>query len=573
MTETAIGAADLAHAFDAMLGEIQPKILENFASSKKLLTRGGYRSGANPALLRALVSNALRNSLMSYEPTLAAFLREHVADVRLLTMLSREVLAERRRQWMGCFGKARVILALLCDPREDVRAEAAAWAGVSGDELPDADAAQAALSRLFGPAFRSGEAVVSARDRERIAELTDKIHALERAASAVRREQDRAGQKVLADVRAELATAKYNIAERDRRITALEQRLDREERIREIRVRQDLASAQVNLFRGWLEPALRAENALADVTASADLCERAEAALAAQLKADRAASGNASLRKRLEAAEVLMSRVDAALGAALVPQRALKQVRSELEAECRRLRAALGETDLSPAATMLETRIQTARTEDEYELLGETTDKLERLALLTGDEARMLRRLMARRMSLWDTFACDSEGKDEEPDPASAAIRRRNPELTAALRGTMPLFLFLDGHNILNGLGRYKLRRGTAKTHEDARKMLERDIRTLLETLPMVYAHLVWDGPTMSRYTISDNVEGFYSGGEGEHRADRFILEQMRYCAAHDAIAMVLVTDDMGFAGEAMRLGAKGCRLHDFGAFLNGPAR
>lgn len=571
MTETAIGLSELSHAFDTMLGGIPPKTLEGFAEKRNLLCQGGYRSGGNPALLRALVGNALRGGLMTYDASLAAFLREHVSAVRMLTMLSREVLADRRCQWMGLFGKACFILALLCDAREDVRTEAMAWAASSGAELPDSETAQAALSRLFGPAFKSGEAVASSRDREKIGQLTEEVQSLKSELKTARREQSAAARKEAADLKAELATAKYNVDERNRTIVQLESRLAKEEETREAKARLAAAAAQVRLFRGWLEPAIRAEAALAE-PGPADLRERVEAALDAQLKADRAASGSARLRERLEGLTALAIRVDETLRTALVPQRSLKLARSELEAEIRRLETALGKKEQSPAATLLETRIHAALREEEYEALGEAIALLEKLALVTADEAKALRRLRVRRMSVWDEAPFETD-KSADPDTASAAILRRNPELVSALRGESALFLFLDGHNMLNGLGRYKLRRGDAKTHEDARKMLERDIRVLVAPFPMVYAHLVWDGPTMSSYSISENVEGHYSGGEGEHRADRFILDQIRYYGSRESVAMVLVTDDMGFAGEARRLGAKSCRLHDFGAFLNGPAR
>jgi hypothetical protein len=134
------------------------------------------------------------------------------------------------------------------------------------------------------------------------------------------------------------------------------------------------------------------------------------------------------------------------------------------------------------------------------------------------------------------------------------------------------MMLFLDGHNILNGLGRYRQRRGKANTHEKMRERVQKDVIALLHHLPLSVAHLVWDGPKMETFTLSDNVNGHYSGGEGEHKADHYILDQIKYYREKQVdIPCVLVTDDNDFGGSARRLGAKVCRLHDFEAFMNIP--
>jgi hypothetical protein len=104
------------------------------------------------------------------------------------------------------------------------------------------------------------------------------------------------------------------------------------------------------------------------------------------------------------------------------------------------------------------------------------------------------------------------------------------------------------------------------------RERVQKDVIALLHHLPLSVAHLVWDGPKMETFTLSDNVNGHYSGGEGEHKADHYILDQIKYYREKQVdIPCVLVTDDNDFGGSARRLGAKVCRLHDFEAFMNIP--
>jgi type VI protein secretion system component VasF len=122
---------------------------------------------------------------------------------------------------------------------------------------------------------------------------------------------------------------------------------------------------------------------------------------------------------------------------------------------------------------------------------------------------------------------------------------------------------------MLNGLGRYRVPRGKPQSHEDARKQLEKDIVRQFADLPLVSVHLVWDGAEKSQHNLGSNVLVHFSGGTGEHRADKYIINQMEFFKRASDIPMVLVTADNGFAGDARKCGAEVCSLHDFEAFLN----
>lgn len=567
MQEPALSHADLCHAFEAALAQLPVQALERFAERKKLL-QGGYRPG-NPALLRALVASAMRPRLLTYEPDLAVLMRTHAPASRLLSMLSREVLRERAAQLMAFFGKAAFLLGLLMDPREDVRATVPERMASTAAELPEAAAARDLLAQAFAPVVALGEAAPSGQARrETIAELRKQLDEADKKARRERRAAEEQRAAEAREIKSRLATMQFNIDERQKRIDQLEARLARAGEELERRARALASARRIEALKPWLEPAQAAERALAKAETS-DLLERARRALTQQALFDRASARHAALLARRRAVQMARQEVAEALAAAINRAPELVQVHAELEAEC----AALDQTLALPVpesalGAELQRRIDalTSQTRDDtFALLA----LAERLALLPKLEIAALKARCRQRANA-PAAAGPVEDKDAAREPSEgSAIERRNPELAAALQGSAGLLLFLDGHNVLNGLSRYKQRRGTAVTHEDARRALERDVARLLRERPLVQAHLVWDGAVQSDASVSENLTVHYSGGEGEHRADRYILDQLSFFreAAGD-LPRVLVTDDNDFAGEARRLGAAVCRLHDFEAFM-----
>ena len=572
MHEEALTPDALSKAFASVLEGVSVPTLEAFAQRRKLLG-GGFRRGGSPLLLRALIVNALGAKLTRYDADLATFLREHTPEARLFAMLDAGVLAERRRQFYALFGKARVLLALLADPREAVRAQVSDWMAEHDAELPEAETARSLLEQTFAPVVElreGGNTTKRDRDRDTIADLRRR---LDDASKTARRERQDAEAKALAvarECKAQLATAQFNIDERQRTIERLEADLRKAEARRDAQASLLLAEKQSALFQHWLAPACRLD-ALSKSLATDDLLSRTKSALARQVKRDRASALRADLREKLSTLEALATEVDATLHGALNRDPELIALRKELADALASLHEALDAPEVSPLAQELEARID-AVTEADYEDVLALLNLAGRLALLPKRTLERLHTAFRRRASTW---ALELEDKDFEASRATDnAIERRNPALTAALRGSEKLILFCDGHNILNGLARYKQRRGDALPHEEARKRVERDLALLVRDLPLVYAYLVWDGPKPDTQTGSDNLTVHYSGGEGEHRADTFILKQLEFCkASGTATPIVLVTDDNGFAGEARKLGANICRLHDFEAFLNAPVR
>ncbi len=571
MIEEKINETHLRQALREMLATVPMATLERTAEHHKLLSQGGYRKGANPELLRTLFLNTLGAHLTRPSKDLCTFARTHLPVPRLLAMLSRDILVERRAQLTAFLGKPAFILGLLCDTREESHTNALAWMEEAGSELPEPETARDLLAQAFSPVVTLGAGTPggTSRHRETVADLRKQLDEKAKELKQFRREREETLAAAQREMKDRLATAQFGIDERQRRIDQLTAALEKAEATVRQKVNDLLAVRQVELFQGWLRPAIQAEALVASKT-SGELLERAEEALALQAKHDRASAAFAQLEDRLETTKTLLERIDRTLANASLRHPQLIAIRAEVAAEVAHLQEALGRSEENPLVALLEARL-VASSEDDYHEMVSLLELSRRHNLIGHETGLRLQKAFQRRAAIWTTATPDLD-KDAEAEAATAnAIERRNPALTAALRGLAPLILFLDGHNILNGLGRYKQRRGTAITHEEARERVTADVSRLFRDYPQVAIHLVWDGAQRTTHNASDNVIVHFSGGEGEHRADRYILDQLAYTRKQTDLPIVLVTDDNGFAGEALKLGAAICKLHDFAAFLNTP--
>ena len=67
----------------------------------------------------------------------------------------------------------------------------------------------------------------------------------------------------------------------------------------------------------------------------------------------------------------------------------------------------------------------------------------------------------------------------------------------------------------------------------------------------------------------AENVFEVYSGGEGEHRADRALVGQIEHCCrTMSGLPRILVTDDKELRAAARALGTRIMPVPQFGAFL-----
>lgn len=553
--------------------------LAAFAAAEPGFLQGGFRLGNAPAL-RARVTQLL----VSQAPVSDA-LRQLVARracVRTLTgLLSPTALADSRQALAALLGADVLTVALLLDERPDVRALAEGWLSASKPFLTvEASVAQRQLREQFdglaellgadttngAPASRTAWHAQKEQLELRVRDLQDENRRLrgsdDRLANASRKLA--AAEKDLAACRAKQEAADRALREANGERERLAVELARETTRRNERLTAALDVALATEFFGWLGQARAVEQeATRPDDAQADLLARAERALRRQSEVDRHSGNRFALEERLDQLREARRRAASALRAALRPTSELKAVEDELEGEIRRL-SALSDPD-APSTSFEDALVTRIHAADDNELpaLRTLPNFVESLRVLDEPALARLRLAYQRRLAA-------AQAVGVPPDPFTEEKRNAVSRLGRALSGREPAILLIDGHNALFGLpARYNPPRGGALSDAEKRKRLTEDVVKLCAPSPTLRAWIVFDGPTRSDTQASPNVRVTYSGGNGEHRADAVLLDNLRFFkSTSPELAVFLVSNDGELCSSARRLGAESVAVLEFGAFL-----
>lgn len=125
-----------------------------------------------------------------------------------------------------------------------------------------------------------------------------------------------------------------------------------------------------------------------------------------------------------------------------------------------------------------------------------------------------------------------------------------------SLRDDARILFLIDGHNFVNTRPDY-VERIPKMSHEDLRKHFQRELRALADACPQCEIHLVWDGSAISDQNFGPRFKISYSGGLGEHRADRRITKYLSYLEQRPSGEKVfVVTADIELRNDSARHGA-----------------
>lgn len=539
---------------------------------------GGFRAG-NAAVLRVRLQQ-IACGAPEVSDTLRRTLARRSRSRTLTGLLSPETIAEARHALSTLLGAPTLLVALLLDERKEVRDKAEDWMQAQQPFLAvEPDAALACLRELFagltellGSVASSGLPLTREAWQQQKEQLENRLHDLQTENRRLKGVDDRLArvaallkscEQALSETRQKSETAEKALRQKTRELEETAAELTRETARREERLVAALDLALAKEFHGWLVNARAVESAADSPMPQADLLARAEAALQKQSEVDRHSGNRAKLAGRLECLENALKNVQSSLRNALRQTPELKAVESELAAEIRAL-ARLLEPDA--AATPLEeallTRIHAARDND-LPRLRELPELFTSLQVLDDAAINRLRQAFQKRLAAVQAAGVPPDTRMEERQNASTQLGR-------ALAGQTPAILLIDGHNVLFGLpARYMPARGTSLPDADKRKKLADDIVRITAPNPSVRAWIVFDGPTRNDTQASPNVRVTYSGGEGEHRADGVILDNLRFFKSSSPDTLViLVSNDNDLCAAARRLGALDIAVLDLGAFL-----
>ncbi len=198
----------------------------------------------------------------------------------------------------------------------------------------------------------------------------------------------------------------------------------------------------------------------------------------------------------------------------------------------------------------------------------EKTAELEEQRVALVDECR---RLEAELERLGDQKREDARGILSEslavpvpPPPPGRTLRER---LADAVRSEPPsvrrrLRLLIDGHNVINLVPAFANRIGV-DSHETIRDAFVERLVAAQPLFGVCETEIYFDGAIRNDYNPGRNVRVHYSGGVGDHKADRAILDLLEFYLDTGDYCVV-VTEDGDLRNEARSLGSRIIGSRDF---------
>ena len=317
---------------------------------------------------------------------------------------------------------------------------------------------------------------------------------------------------------------------------------------------QEVSSAVAAKVNERLLPWLAKSEALSLAVSEspADLLVRANRALHKQEESDRRFGTWQGLKQQLEDCNKMRDALRDAQKESLAPLSELRQLIVELEAESQRLQHALSLTQKAEQNSHLKHSIYSARTIEELRKIRESLRLLNELGLCSSNEVNLAYGFIHDKSSR--IYAANDHENRDQPNTSYLPLQN----LLLATSRNEECALVIDGHNVLHLLpSRYQDTFEGGFPGSKSRERLIADAKSLASTYPTLRVELWFDSNRAHDETICDNMSVHYSGGTGDHRADKKIIEQISFLRESALCRpIVLATADRDEAKQANGLGA-----------------
>ncbi len=557
--EVPVCAGEIKSAYLDWLKSLTQAQLTQIIQSDKRFTKGGFRL-TQPALIAHAIAQVCPTPCAISEP-IRQTMTQYLAPAQFFERLSVEAITELRRICYVLWGKAFVLLALQWDCRECVRDLAQSWTSQKDFPLPTPDHAHATLSKAFRVLGTNQDApskqVKQQSLYDELAQLRQQLKSL-RASEEHARQQAQLltkTQKQLDTTLEQLRLSEQQVRVHTRQIAQLTAELQRESEQRDLCLKAELDHRLATEFHGWLNPP--SLPLPTDPVAKQRATDQFERALTAQLNLDPHAAAHLN--------EIRLAQAEAALQFAIKRHPGLVQFVKDA-------RRSVPTPD--PLVSAILQAIQTLD-QAHYPNLRLLIDKAHQLNILQDAAAQTLYDAFHKRAATWALEGeVDLAEKGDTEPTNSDLLAQKYPHLALAMTGKAPVIVLIDGHNMIYGLpGRYSPKRGKPLMEADKRNRLIKDITRSFFNLPTSRAWILFDGATASEQAVSENVRVSFSGGVGEHRADRVLVDLIRFFkqlndSTQSVIPIYLVSNDQGLCGDARKQGAQTITIHHFAAFL-----
>lgn len=354
------------------------------------------------------------------------------------------------------------------------------------------------------------------------------------------------------DLARERATRRDEVRALNETVAGLNQRLadaaaamERSQAALERRIAEAIACDRLERMKPWMARAIAVEESIEALDGSQSLehvVERARAALHRQSASDPHAANVARLRDEVRLLEAQRDEVRLALECALHRSPDLEEALRQLDGALVERRAILDEPPApQPWIQDLAVQVATAPAVDALAALQARIAAMEGHGLLSPEAGDWLRKRAAERRSALD-------------EPGLAPGAPKAVKLMDVLQGSAPGRILVDACNWIGQCGdELGVSRDPAQFVQSLRR-LEPWMRNLGKAARLADIRFVMDGPHEAHRTLGPTVRIDWSGGQGEHRADRVIEGMLR---VHDAsMPTWVITRDADLGRRAREAGA-----------------
>ncbi|MDD2598851.1 MAG: hypothetical protein PHO37_06465 [Kiritimatiellae bacterium] len=558
---------------------VTDKELDTLLKTEPMFSVGGFRS-QKPALLRKRLEQLVSGG-GAVSSQIRATLAAHARTNSLLSHLSARTLIHGSAAWAALLGEHVFLVSALLDSRQELREQAELWMERTPHFLTMEPAqALAEIVEIFSDLIalvgaQPGQNIPVTKEswheqRERLEQRVRALQSENRRLKGIDDKNNRTNEMLKKEIEKndtlalKLKSAETQLRQACRELETTTAELQRETSRREERLQAALEISLAQEFHGWLTQARDLESAVLHPNSAHDAVVFAESALKKQAQIDRHSRNRLELTARLQQLQELIATVHATLQNAIHRSPELKQAEERLAQEINQIEGLIGagQASAAPMEEALINRIHAAP-DEALPRLRALPKLLKELKILNTDSLNRVEAEFTRRLSAIAAIGVPPDPERERRTDAASLLGR-------ALAGQVPAILLLDGHNVIFGLpARYMPGRGKSVTDAQKRQNLVDDLIRITAPNPALRAILLFDGPTRSDATPAPNVSVTYSGGEGEHRADKVLIDKIRFLkGAYPEANLLLVSNDNDLCREARRLGAQNLSVLDFGGYL-----
>ncbi|PUE48831.1 hypothetical protein B9Z47_04680 [Limnohabitans sp. 2KL-1] len=549
------------------------------AGAKKMpeLMQGLKQDKPNTDLLRQRVLAKMQ--LKTLPPLILELLRSASLSEPLVSVLSDKAIELGLSALMQRFGRVPVLAAMGLDERESVRAlaqshlESSTQASAKGIAKTGKPKAEETFKQRFKPLLTLLQPVLADLPyeppasrlnlRQAPAPATAQPQSREQAEREIRAsplfKQVQRERNELQDERDGLLRQRDKLSKDvqalDEQFKAVRARLTAAEGDWRVRVAQGIADGLNKRMAPWL----MASEALAlPVSNPSDPLDRARQLLARQAQEDKRYGTRSAVGQQLAEAQRLLAMLQEAQAEALRPLPQLGEEQRALANHMEALQARLVQTSIQPTRQPVRQLGQALLAIHDMDELQEKKREVERSMSAEAWSLAMCQQaydlLDRRAMQIYDLH-----------HPVSGVLKDEHPPVTPkqhfehGLRHARPIRLIIDGHNLLPKLKPLigaEYFSATQGPNARARALLIERVRLMTDLHPLLSADILFDGPDDQHWSETESLRVWFSGGQGNDRADGRILESLqaqRYQGQDVACFVVTEDRDLRLKSQALK--------------------